>query len=237
MKFIAVAMAAAFVALAAPAAAQTCPAPQVRADLPGKLFRCDPPVVAPAPSSALAGTPAASDGPLAPTVTVVAPTTGGGGLFNIGQAFGPLIEPYVNALVQALLAAALGWLALQLKTRWGIQIDLQHMNTIQVATQNRASSLVADGAVKLAPGSTAVDVKPVELTKAANDLIAANPDAAKNFGLTTEKVKAMIVDKMPTVPAVASAQATAMVRNPQGAAPTDAGGTQVGTNPPPVRDS
>ena len=45
--------------------------------------------------------------PIAPgntPITVAVPQQGGG-VINIGQVFGPIVQPYVDSLVQALLAA------------------------------------------------------------------------------------------------------------------------------------
>lgn len=217
--------------LAVPAAAQTCPVGQVVTHLPGKLFRCDPPALMPAPALTIPA-PRADDGALGAPITVVTPPSGG--LVNVGQIFG-FLGPYVDAILQALILAGVGALGVFLKQKWNIQVDESLMHTLQVALSNRASSLVADGVVRLS--GTKVDVHSEYLAHAANNLIAHNPDIAKQFNLTPDRVAAMIVDKLPTVPAVAQAQATALVRAPQAPAPqavTDATAPHPADNPLPL---
>ena len=77
------------------------------------------------------------------------PAAKGGGFIQIGQVFGNFLQPYIDAAVQALLAALVGWLCLELKKRTGIEIDEKHRAAFTHALTNQVGSLIADGLVKI----------------------------------------------------------------------------------------
>src|SRR5579872_2967448 len=49
--------------------------------------------------------------------TFVMPAQKGGGVIQIGAAFGDFLQPYIDAAVQALLAALVGWVCLRIQKR------------------------------------------------------------------------------------------------------------------------
>jgi len=144
--------------------------------------------------------------------TYVLPAKPDAGIINLGQAFGDAAAPYVNELVNALVAAAFGWIFWLLKSKLNINIDAEYRASITAAAQRQASSLIADGKVAVA-GKT-VTVNNEALAEAANAALAAAPDAAARFGLTPETVAARIVDMIPQVPAGAAMLAAPAAPNP-----------------------
>lgn len=123
-------------------------------------------------------------------------------VINVGAAFGAL-EPYVNSLVGLAISALVGWLLYLAKSKLNLSIDDSMRDALQTWLTRQAQSLVADGAVKVS-GLT-IEVKSAALASAANLAIKEIPDAAKHFGMTPERLAEMIKDKLPAVPAVASA--------------------------------
>ena len=144
----------------------------------------------------------------APTFVVPPAPAATNSLLNVGQAFSDAFAPYINAAIQALLAAALSWLAYFLNKKLHINITEGQRNAVQTWLTNQASSLIADGAVSVKDGKVSVDQKKLEehVAESATQI----PDALKFFGLTPDVVAAKIVDKIPQVPAGAQiiAQAT-----------------------------
>jgi hypothetical protein len=131
-------------------------------------------------------------------------------ILSIGQAFGPLVQPYVDAIVMALITALFTWLGRQKIVQ---NIDTGFRNTLETALKNQASSLVADGFVKL--NGVKVDVRSEALVKAANIIAQqAAPAAVKHFGLTPEVIAAKIIDTLPQQPVVAMQIANAAAATP-----------------------
>lgn len=132
---------------------------------------------------------------------------------EIGQAFGGTLQPYVDALVQGVIAVLVG-LALAMATKYlGWKADDSARDALTSFLQRQAHSLVADGVVKL--NGVKIDVSNQALASAANLALTAVPDAMQRFGLTPDRVQAMIVDFLPKVQSVAAAQAVALdVANP-----------------------
>ena len=118
-----------------------------------------------------------------------------GGVINVGQAFGEIAEPYINAAVNSLIMAGLTWLFWLLRTKLNINIDAEHRASITAAAQRQAASLIADGKVALQGKTITVDNE--ALAEAANAALVAAPDAAARFGLTPESVAKRIVDFIP----------------------------------------
>lgn len=134
-----------------------------------------------------------------PSGSAVVPQQQAGGLLDIGQAFSASVAPFINAAVQGVLAAGLGWLAYWLKKRFDITITDGQRDTVQTWLTNQASSLIADGAVKIENGKVVVNKDALEAH--AHQYATQIPDAAKFFGLTPEALAAKIIDKIPQVPA------------------------------------
>lgn len=151
---------------------------------------------------------------LSPTISMAqAPVAAqqAGGVINIGQALGPILQPYVDAVVQAILASLVGWVLWLLKTKLNVTVDAAHRDAITAAVQRQASSLVADGFVKVEQNGK-ITVNDQAKVQAANAVLNAVPDALNRFGLDVKPdvVAARIVDMLPQVPAVAQAQAAAI---------------------------
>jgi hypothetical protein len=132
----------------------------------------------------------------------------GGGLIQL-SALGWL-EPYVDSAVQALIAAGLAWFA---KSKYGNMMDETARDALEMFLKNSASSLIADGAVKLENKTVKVD-NPT-LYQAAREAETRIPDALKRFGLTPEVIAAKIVDAIPQVAAGAAIIASAHAPPPQ----------------------
>lgn len=123
------------------------------------------------------------------------------------------LADFVSAIVIGLVSLALGWVLYVLKNKFNIDIEATNRDALNAFVQRQARSLVADGATKLS--GVKIEVNSNALAVAANTGLAAVPDALKYFGLTPDKVSAMIVDALPQVPSVAQAQAVALdVANP-----------------------
>src|SRR5262245_13001813 len=145
-------------------------------------------------------------------LTMAAPAHAG--FIDIGQAFGQTLQPYINALVEAGIAALVSWVAYLAKNKFHVDIEAQYRDALTAFLQRQASSLIADGAVKLQ--GTKVEVKNDAIAQAANTAIAAIPDALKFFGLTTDQLRSRILDLIPQQPAVAQALAIAIdTKNPE----------------------
>lgn len=124
-----------------------------------------------------------------------------GGVIDIGQAFNVALAPYINAAVQSLIVAGLGWLFYLLRTKLNISIDAEHRAALTQFAQRQGASLVADGKVAL-QGKT-ITVDNAALATAANEAVTMIPDVLKHFGITPGAVAERIKDAIPQVPAAA----------------------------------
>jgi hypothetical protein len=131
----------------------------------------------------------------------------GGGIIQL-SAFGWL-QPYVDSVVQALLAAGLAWIAKSKYTQW---MDQSARDALETFSKNTASSLIADGFVKM-QGKT-VTVHSAALANEVNTAADRIPDAMKRFGLTPGVIAQKIVDAIPQTPAGAAIVAAAHVDAP-----------------------
>lgn len=133
---------------------------------------------------------------------------------DIGQAFSESLQPYINAVVTALITAMVGWVLALAAKYFNVQVEADHREALTLFLQRKASGLVADGAVKLK--GIRIEVDNAALAAAANTALAAIPQAMSWFNLTPDKVAQMIVDLIPKQPAIAEAQAVALdVKNPE----------------------
>lgn len=144
---------------------------------------------------------------VAPALAQTTAPVQAGGFINVGQAFNAAIAPYVDAIVQALIAALVAWVVLKIKQKTGIDIDAGHRDAVTRALQNQAGALLAAGKVKLDGVKLSVDN--LALANAANSLLAAVPDAAKHFGLTPQWAAEKIVAALPQTDAGAQMVAAA----------------------------
>lgn len=153
------------------------------------------------------------------TVLILTPGFAFAATIDIGQALTGSLQDIINGTVTALIAALIGWVAIVIKNKFGLDIEAAHRDALTAFLQRQASALVAQGAVKLS--GVKIEVQNDALAAAANTALNAIPDALKFFGLTPEKIQAMIIDLLPKQPAVAQAAAVAIdTANP--ATPTPA---------------
>jgi hypothetical protein len=129
-----------------------------------------------------------------------------GGIVQL-SAFGWL-EPYVDTVVQALIAAGFAWIGKSKYSQW---LDQSGRDALETFVKNRASSLIADGAVSMRDKSVHVD-NPL-LYRAAAEASTAIPDALKRFGLSPDVVAAKIVDAIPQTTAGAAIIAASHAEN------------------------
>lgn len=134
-----------------------------------------------------------------------------GSVVDVGQAFGWL-EPYVNSAVGSLMLAGLAWLGTLLHQKFNVDLDAGARDALQSYARRMASSLVADGFVKL--DGLKVDVHSEALANAANGSKDSVPDALKRFGIEPDDVGKMIVDYVHHVPTVAATAAAAAAAPP-----------------------
>lgn len=132
-----------------------------------------------------------------PTFVQVAKASGG--VIDIGQAFSTVFEPYVNAIVNALILAGVTYLGNWLRSKYKVEVDQKHREALTVFLQNQAGSLIADGAVSLQ--GKKINVDNALLANAAAAVFNRIPDAAKHFGLTPDVVAGKIVDAIPQIAA------------------------------------
>ena len=142
-----------------------------------------------------------------PTYVIPPAPVQGGGIIDIGQALGPFLQPYVDALAQALICSLVGWVLLVVKKKFNVTIDETHRDALITALQNQAGSLIADGFVKIQNGK--VTVPSVALAESANEVMAVIPDAAARLGVTPDYVAKRIVDVIPQTAAGAAMIAAA----------------------------
>lgn len=151
----------------------------------------------------LAAQPQAVGGPVGSPTFVMPPQKPSGGAIEIGQAFGDFLQPYIDAIVNALILAALGWAFKRFTDKTGIEIDQKHQDALRTFLQNQAGSLIADGMVKIEGKKISVDNG--ALAQHANEIFSRLPDAAKHFGITPDKVgdvvAARIIDTIPQIAA------------------------------------
>jgi hypothetical protein len=141
-------------------------------------------------------------------IVLVTPTFAFAAEINIGQALNGSLQEIINAAVTAALAALVGWVAIVIKNKFGIDIEARHREALTEFLQRQASGLVAMGAVRLE--GVKIEVKNEAVAAAANAALGAIPDALKFFGLTPAKIQDMIIDMLPKQPAVAAAAAVAI---------------------------
>lgn len=131
----------------------------------------------------------------------------GGGVIDFGSVFSQVVAPYIGAILNALIVFAVGWLGTWMRTRFKIDIDQKHRDTLTTFLENQAGALLASGAVRLDGLKIAVDSNMLAL--AANQAISRIPDAAKHFGLTPDVVARKIIEAIPQTPAGAQIVAQA----------------------------
>ena len=143
-------------------------------------------------------------------VLLVFPGAASAASVDVGQSLTGGLKDIVNSVISAAIAGLIGWVAFIVKNKFKIDIETQYRDALVTFLQRQASSLIADGAVKLS--GVKVDVHNEALAKAADAALLAIPDTLKCFGLTPEHLKEMIIDMVPKEPAVAQAVAMGHAR-------------------------
>lgn len=141
-------------------------------------------------------------------ILIVSPGFAFAATIDIGQAFSGGLTDAIAGAVSAVIAALVAWVAMVVKSKFNIDIEKAHRDALTAFLQRQASSLVADGAVRL--NGLKIEVSNAALAGVANTAIHAIPDAMKFFGLTPEALQKRIVDLLPSQPAVARAQSVAL---------------------------
>lgn len=163
------------------------------------------PAPAPAVPQQLEAHPVAIGGPVGSPTYVLPPAAPApkGGFINIGQAFSPMLEPYIDALMNALIAAAVGWVALLYTKVTGKAVEQHDRDAVTKALQNEAGSLIADGKVQLIKtvDGIKIHVDSDTLANTANHGLSKIPDAQKAFGITPDAFAKRIIDTIPQIAA------------------------------------
>lgn len=136
---------------------------------------------------------------------------------DIGQIFGTALQPYIDALVSAAIAGIVGWWMWALNKFLGVKTEDSSRDALIAFADRQAHALVAKGVVKL--NGLKVNVQSDALAAAANTGLTAIPGALTTFGITPEKARTFLEDRIvaaiPKVASVAQAQAVAIyVANP-----------------------
>lgn len=148
---------------------------------------------------------------VAVTVIAAPALADGGNVISFGPLLGSL-QPFVDALISGLITALVGWVLYVIKQKLNISIDDSMRDAFITWAKGQASSLVADGAVKVS--GLQVTVQSAALATAANTIFRLVPDAAKHFGITPELAAQKIVDMIPHVPTVAAVAAAQTTTKP-----------------------
>gem|GEM_PF-6251977 len=118
----------------------------------------------------------------------------------------PLIEflrPYIDVILQGLVAAFIVFFAGVVKKYTGVQLSQAALDKIRAAASTQAGILVAGAADNLVKTQITVDHPAV--ASAANFIFEHLPDAAKAAGLTPDTLKAIIVGEIGKLQASATA--------------------------------
>lgn len=150
--------------------------------------------------------PQAIGGPVGSPTYVTPPSPG---IIDIGQALGPAAQPYVDAVVNALILAGVGYLGNLLRNKFNVSLDEGARNALVTALQNQAGSMIADGFVKVEQNGKVTIHNDQALINAANEVMQVVPDAAKRLGFTPDYVAKRIIDTIPQTAAGAAAIAAA----------------------------
>jgi hypothetical protein len=159
------------------------------------FFLAAPAAAQPAPAEPVPAVPGVS-AIGAPTFVTVPPKQS---TISLSPAFAEWLQPYVDQIVDLLIMAFVGWLGKRYHDATGKALDQGHRDALTKFLQNEASSLIADGLVKIEGGK--VQVSNADLAQAWNSAQTAIPEAAKYFGLTPDYVAKRVVDTIPQIQA------------------------------------
>lgn len=105
-----------------------------------------------------------------------------------------ILEPYLVTLVSVIASALVGWIAIVIKNKFGLDIDAHMRETIQTAATNAAGALVArmEGPI----GTISIDVRSKLVKDGVDMVIAKVPDAINHFKLSPEELAAIVQAKL-----------------------------------------
>lgn len=115
-----------------------------------------------------------------------------------------LLEPYLLMLFSVLVSGLLGWVAIVIKSKFGLDIDAHMRETIQTAATNAAGALVAKMEGPL--GNVSIDVRSKLVKDGVDMVIAKVPDAINHFKLSPEDLAAIIQAKLGIMQSTAPAK-------------------------------
>lgn len=104
------------------------------------------------------------------------------------------VLPLIRAAVEAVIGALLGWMAIKIKTRTGLDIEAQHraaLHSAAVTGIDLALSRAGDLARR-----TDIDVRSAILAEAAGWVARSVPDALTYLNVTPEKVRDLVESKL-----------------------------------------
>lgn len=172
------------------------------------------PAPAPGATDPVASVPSPIGSPTVVQVTPPAPPSGG--FIQIGKIFGETMQPYIDALIQALALAFAGWvmtvLSLAYKRITGKELEAKNRDAITLAVKNQAAGLLAAGAVQMQ--GTAIHVSNADIANAANKAIERVPEAFKQFGLSPADMEKKVMEAIPQTEAGAAIIAQAHAEAP-----------------------
>lgn len=115
-----------------------------------------------------------------------------------------ILEPYLLTLFSVAVSALIGWVAIVIKSKFGLDIDANMRNAVQTAATNAAGALVAkmEGPI----GNVSIDVKSQLVKDGADMVIAKVPDAINHFKLSPDDLAALVQAKLGILQSAAPAK-------------------------------
>lgn len=107
------------------------------------------------------------------------------------------LRPYVMEVVTIVIGAAITWASKRFHDLSGMEIEARHREALQSALRNGAA-LVVDRI----PVDVTVDVKSPALARGIRYVLESVPDAVEFFGLTPDKIAALLLPKVVAQPTV-----------------------------------
>jgi ABC-type transport system involved in cytochrome bd biosynthesis fused ATPase/permease subunit len=115
---------------------------------------------------------------------------------SVGQAFGTWRE-YIDAVMSAAILFVIGFICAAIYKYTGIKIDQGYRDSLQTALTN-AGALALNKLGNDLDGKVITTTHPA-IDEALNYVLKGAPDAVKRFGLTPDRLRQMIVAKIPQV--------------------------------------
>lgn len=113
---------------------------------------------------------------------------------NVGG-FYEIFRPYLIELVTVIISIIVGWVVAKIGKLTGLQIEAKHRDALQMALQNSANFSINALGAKV--GTIDFKVKHELVAAALTYVQKSSPDAIAYFGLTPERLRDLIVAKLP----------------------------------------